>query len=35
LASTQIYTKIKMPKIISDYKNNHPREKNKWLQFFF
>ena len=29
LASTQIYTKIKMPKIISDYKNNHPREKNK------
>ena len=29
LASTQIYTKIKMPKIISEYKNNHPREKNK------
>ena len=28
LASTQIYTKIKLPKIISDYKNNHPREKN-------
>ena len=26
LASTQIYTKIKLPKIISDYKNNHPRE---------
>ena len=30
LASTQIYTKIKLPKIISDYKKNHPREiKNK------
>ncbi len=30
LASTQIYTKIKLPKIISDYKNNHPREiKNR------
>ena len=28
LASTQIYTKIKLPKIISDYKNNHPRERN-------
>tara|TARA_B100000767_G_C19656145_1_gene488973 strand:+ start:174 stop:1055 length:882 start_codon:yes stop_codon:yes gene_type:complete len=26
LASTQIYTKIKLPKIISDYKKNHPRE---------
>jgi len=29
LASTQIYTKIKLPKIISDYKNNHPREIKK------
>jgi integrase/recombinase XerC len=30
LASTQIYTKIKLPKIISDYKKNHPREiKNR------
>ena len=30
LASTQIYTKIKLPKIISDYQKNHPRErKNK------
>ena len=30
LASTQIYTKIKLPKIINDYKKNHPREiKNK------
>ncbi len=28
LASTQIYTKIKLPKIISDYKKNHPREIN-------
>jgi|TARA_B110000914_G_C15433488_1_gene432578 integrase/recombinase XerC len=28
LASTQIYTKIKLPKIISDYKKNHPRERN-------
>ena len=26
LSSTQIYTKIKMPKIISDYKKSHPRE---------
>ena len=26
LSSTQIYTKIQMPKIISDYKKNHPRE---------
>ena len=29
LASTQIYTKIKLPKIINDYKKNHPREKKK------
>ena len=30
LASTQIYTKIKLPKIINDYKKNHPREiKNR------
>ena len=30
LASTQIYTKIKLPKIIMDYKKNHPREiKNR------
>ena len=28
LASTQIYTKIKLPKIISDYKKSHPREIN-------
>ncbi len=28
LASTQIYTKIKLPKIINDYKKNHPREMN-------
>ena len=27
LASTQIYTKIKLPKIINDYKKNHPRER--------
>ena len=27
LASTQIYTKIKLPKIISDYQKNHPRER--------
>ena len=26
LSSTQIYTKIQMPKIISDYKKSHPRE---------
>ena len=29
LASTQIYTKIKLPKIINDYKKNHPRERKK------
>ena len=29
LASTQIYTKIKLPKIIYDYKKNHPRERKK------
>ena len=29
LASTQIYTKIKLPKIISDYQKNHPREIKK------
>ena len=29
LASTQIYTKIKLPKIVNDYKKNHPREKKK------
>ena len=29
LASTQIYTKIKLPKIINDYKTNHPRERKK------
>ena len=29
LASTQIYTKIKLPKIINDYKSNHPRERKK------
>ena len=29
LASTQIYTKIKLPKIISDYQKNHPRERKK------
>ena len=27
LASTQIYTKIKIPTILSDYMNNHPRQK--------
>ena len=29
LASTQIYTKIKLPTIINDYKKNHPRERKK------
>ena len=29
LASTQIYIKIKLPKIINDYKKNHPRERKK------
>ena len=29
LASTQIYTKIKLPKIINDYKKNHTRERKK------
>ena len=29
LSSTQIYTKIKLPKIINDYKKNHPRERKK------
>ena len=29
LASTQIYTKIKLPKIINEYKKNHPRERKK------
>lgn len=29
LASTQIYTKIKLPKIINDYRKNHPRERKK------
>ena len=29
LASTQIYTKITLPKIINDYKKNHPRERKK------
>ena len=27
LASTQIYTKIKIPKIVNDYMKNHPRQK--------
>ena len=27
LASTQIYTKIKIPTILSDYMNNHPRQR--------
>ena len=26
LSSTQIYTKIKLPKIVSDYNKSHPRE---------
>ena len=29
LASSQIYTKIKLPTIINDYKKNHPRERKK------
>ena len=29
LASTQIYTKSKLPKIINYYKKNHPRERKK------
>ena len=29
LDSTQIYTKIKLTKIINDYKKNHPRERKK------
>ena len=29
LASTQIYTKIKLPTIINEYKKNHPRERKK------
>ena len=28
LSSTQIYTKIKLPKIVNDYKKSHPRERN-------
>ena len=28
LASTQIYTKIKIPTIVNDYMKNHPRQKN-------
>lgn len=28
LASTQIYTKIKIPKMLNDYMLNHPREKS-------
>ena len=28
LASTQIYTKIKVPKMLNDYMLNHPREKS-------
>ena len=35
LASTQIYTKIKLPKIINDYKKNHPRERKKVIILFF
>ena len=27
LSSTELYTKVKLPKIINDYKQNHPREK--------
>ena len=27
LTSTQIYTKIKVPKMLNDYMLNHPREK--------
>ena len=27
LASTQIYTKIKIPTIVNDYMKNHPRQK--------
>ena len=26
LSSTQIYTKIKLPKIVNDYNKSHPRE---------
>ena len=28
LSSTQIYTKIKVPKMLNDYMSNHPREKS-------
>lgn len=27
LSSTELYTKVKLPKIINDYRQNHPREK--------
>ena len=35
LSSTQIYTKIKIPKMLNDYMSNHPRERAKIKSIIF